>query len=83
MINHLLLLTTTKKAEKNLWEYIFQKMPTKDTMNKSMIYALVLVVDLKKSRRKRKSERGQSQTSQLQTTRLSHEMFITVKLQEN
>lgn len=61
MINNLLLLTT-KKAEKILWEYVFQKMPTEDTMNKSMIYALVLVVGLKKSRRKRKTERGQSQT---------------------
>lgn len=47
MINNLLLLTT-KKAEKLLWEYVFQKMPTEDTMNKSMIYALVLIVGLKK-----------------------------------
>lgn len=30
---------------------------TEDTMNKSMIYALVLVVDLQESRRKRKTER--------------------------
>lgn len=33
MINNLLLLTT-KKAEKILWEYVFQKMPTENTMNK-------------------------------------------------
>lgn len=55
MINNLL--TTIKKAEKNLWEYVFQNMPTEDTINKSMIYALVLVVDLQESRRKRKTER--------------------------
>ena len=54
MINNLLLLTT-KKAEKNLWEYVFQKMPTEDTLNKSMIYALVLVVGLKKEEKKKRN----------------------------
>lgn len=56
MINNLLLLTT-KKAEKNLWEYVFQKMPTEDTMNKSMIYALVLVVGLKKRGEEKEKQR--------------------------
>lgn len=61
VINNLLLTTaTTKTGRKNSLEMWFLKIPIEATMNKSMIYALVLVVGLKKSGRKEKQRKEDS-----------------------